>query len=93
LSVSFGRIHIEFEKQACQLAVVNMADIHSNFVHRAYNAKYVKKMSISFLNQIYNHKIRQEYNVCIKNTVIKNRRRKNLAQGIGGACKNIALKG
>jgi hypothetical protein len=61
LSVIIGRISFVFEKQACHLAVVNMADMHSDkdSVYSDSVIMVVKKMSTSLLNQIYNHKVTQ----------------------------------
>jgi hypothetical protein len=59
-----------FEKQACQLAMVNIADINSgnDSVCSDIVLVVVKNMSTTFLNQTYIHKIRQKH---IKNTAIQ----------------------
>jgi hypothetical protein len=47
-----------YEKHACQLAVVNMADVN-NDNDGAYSDSSSEKMSTDLLNQIYNLKIKK----------------------------------
>jgi hypothetical protein len=60
-----------------------------------YSVKYVKKMPTSLLNQIYNHKTRQNRMHAIKAQQYKihDNSKNKLTQGIIEACKMCILKG
>lgn len=48
-----------FEKQACQLTIVNMVDIHSDKNDAYHDTVTAKQIFTSLLNQIYNNKVIQ----------------------------------
>jgi hypothetical protein len=49
-------------KQACKLAIVNIADVYNDSDSVCVNIMMavVKMMSVSIFNQIYHHEIRQK---------------------------------